>query len=56
MDNHAHILIFSERIEYMIQMMRRVNTSYAMLYNSQNKRVGYAFRDRYYTQMILTES
>lgn len=55
MDNHAHLLIYSDKIEYMTELMRKVNTSYAMLYNSMKNRVGYVFRDRYYTQMILSE-
>ena len=55
MDNHAHLLIYSDKIEYMTELMRKVNTSYAMIYNSMKNRVGYVFRDRYYTQMILSE-
>ena len=55
MDNHAHFLIYSDKIEYITKLMRRVNTSYAMLYNSMNNRAGYVFRDRYYTQTILSE-
>ena len=54
-DNHAHFLIYSDKTEYMTKLMRKVNTSYAMLYNSLNNRIGYVFRDRYFTQMISSE-
>ena len=55
MDNHAHMLIYSEKIDEMKKMMQKINTKYAMIYNKVNNRVGYVFRDRYYTQTILTE-
>ena len=55
MDNHAHILMHSENINEISQIMKKTNTSYAMLYNKTNKRVGYVFRNRYYVQMILSE-
>lgn len=53
MNNHAHFLIFSEKIEYLSKFMQRVNTSYSQYYNKVHKRVGYVFRDRYYSQDIL---
>lgn len=56
MDNHAHILVYGECIKEISKLMQETNTSYAKLYNNVNKRVGYVFRDRYYTQMILTET
>lgn len=55
MNNHAHFLIFSEKIEYLSKFMQRVNTSYSQYYNKVYKRVGYVFRDRYYSQDILNE-
>ena len=55
MDNHAHFLIYCEKIEEMKKLMHKTNTSYAMSYNRIKSRVGYVFRDRYYTQQILTE-
>lgn len=55
MDNHIHILVYVKEISELIKVMRRTNTSYAKLYNKMKNRVGYVFRDRYYTQMILTE-
>lgn len=55
MNNHAHFLIFSEKIEYLSKFMQRVNTSYSQYYNKIHKRVGYVFRDRYYSQDILNQ-
>ena len=55
MDNHAHILIHVKKTEEMTKLMRKTNTSYGMLYNRMKKRVGYVFRDRYYTQVIKNE-
>lgn len=55
MDNHAHILIHSENVSEITKIMQKTNTSYAKLYNKTKKRVGYVFRDRYYTQEILTQ-
>lgn len=55
MDNHAHFLIYYEKIEEISSLMKKVNTTYAMRYNKINKRVGFVFRDRFYTQPILNE-
>lgn len=55
MDNHVHLLLYSERIEYISKLMQKTNTSFAKLYNKVNHRVGYVFRDRYYSQMIKSE-
>ena len=55
MDNHIHILIYSENIDNVSKMMQRTNGAYAKLYNKNKNRVGYVFRNRFYTQMILTE-
>ena len=56
MSNHAHILVYIENISNMSKVMQKVNTVYAMLYNKDKKRVGYVFRDRYFTQPILNET
>jgi REP element-mobilizing transposase RayT len=55
MDNHAHFLIYTEKIEELSRIMSRVNTSYGIFYNNREKRVGYVFKNRYYTQEILDE-
>ena len=53
MNNHAHFLIYCEKIEYLSKFMQKLNTSYSRFYNKENKRVGYVFRDRYLSQEIL---
>ena len=55
MNNHAHFLIYSEKIEYLGKYMQKINTSYSHYYNKVQKRVGYVFRDRYQSQEILNE-
>ena len=56
MDNHAHILLYCEKIEEMGKYMRSVNTQYAMFYNKENAHVGYVFRDRYLSEPIKNEN
>jgi REP element-mobilizing transposase RayT len=55
MNNHAHILVHTVDISEMSKVMQKVNTSYARFYNREKKRVGYVFRDRYFTQPIFNE-
>lgn len=55
MNNHAHFLMHSEKTEDIGKYMQKVNTSYSNFYNKIKKRVGYVFRDRYYSQEILTQ-
>ena len=55
MNNHTHLLIYSERSQYLSKYMQKVNISYSQYYNKKNKRVGYVFRDRYYSQDIVNE-
>lgn len=56
MDNHVHILAHSDEVKEITKLMQKTNTSYAKLYNKKHNRVGYVFRDRYYTQMILSKN
>lgn len=53
MDNHAHLLVYANDIQELSKMMSKVNTSYAMYYNKMVDRVGYVFKNRYYTQQII---
>lgn len=55
MDNHAHLLIYSQRIEDMSKFMHFVNMSYSSYYNKVNNRVGYVFRNRYKSEAIYEE-
>ena len=52
MNNHAHFLIFTEDIDMISELMRKVNTSYAIYYNKNYIRCGYVFRDRYKSEEI----
>ncbi len=56
MDNHAHILIYTENIEEVSMLMRKINTGYAIYYNKNEERVGYVFANRYYSQSIKDET
>ena len=53
MDNHAHMLMFSNKIENISNFMQKVNSIYAMNYNKNNNRVGYVFRNRFKSVPIL---
>lgn len=56
MNNHAHLLLYTEKIEEMSKFMQKVNTEYAKYYNYMNNgRVGYVFRDRYISEEIKDE-
>lgn len=55
MSNHVHILIFSEKFCKISKYMQLLNTTYSNFYNKQEKRVGYVFKDRFYSQEILNK-
>lgn len=54
MDNHAHLILYSANIENISTFMRKVNSIYAMYYNKKYDRVGYVFRNRFKSILILT--
>lgn len=56
MDNHAHFLIYVEDIAELSVFMKRVNVSFGIFYNKQEERVGYVFRNRYFTQEIKSKT
>lgn len=56
MDNHAHMLIYSEKISELSAYMKSINTSFAVFYNKSNKRVGYVFRNRFKSEPIKSEA
>lgn len=56
MDNHAHFLIYTKNYKILSKAMLRINTAYGIFYNKEEERVGYVFRDRYYTQQIKDEN
>lgn len=55
MDNHAHLLMYTEDVTEVSKLMSRVNTTYGIYYNKHEDRVGYVFRNRYYSQAIMDE-
>ena len=55
MNNHVHLLVYSEEVQKLSKMMQKINTAYAKYYNECNERVGYVFRDRYLSQPIRTQ-
>lgn len=56
MNNHAHILLYTDKIEKMSYFMKEVNSRYASYYNYKEDRIGYVFRDRYLSQPIYNET
>lgn len=54
MDNHIHLILYSSNIENISEFMRKVNSIYAMYYNKKYNRVGYVFRNRFKSILILT--
>lgn len=56
MNNHAHILLYTEQITEMSKYMHSVNQKFAQFYNYiNNERVGYVFRDRFKSEPIYNE-
>lgn len=55
MDNHAHILTYSENINNISLFMKETNTEYAIYYNKSNNRVGYVFRNRFNSKVIYSQ-
>ena len=55
MDNHAHILTYSENINNISLFMKGTNTEYATYYNKSNNRVGYVFRNRFNSKIIYNQ-
>ena len=56
MNNHAHILLYSEEVKEVSKLMRKINTTYAIYYNEKHNRCGYVFRNRYRSEEIFTQS
>lgn len=55
MNNHIHLLTYSNDIENISKYMQKVNTSYSFYYNRVKKREGYVFKNRFYSQCIESE-
>lgn len=55
MGNHAHLLTYTENAQNLSDFMKMVNMRYAIYYNKINNRVGYVFRNRFYSKQILNQ-
>lgn len=56
MNNHAHILSFTEDIIEISRFMRKVNSKYGIYYNKRHNRCGYVFRNRYRAEEISSQT
>lgn len=56
MDNHAHMMLYSEKIQNISNFMKQVNSIYAMYYNKKKNRVGYVYRNRFKSVPIMTRN
>ena len=52
MNNHAHLLIYTEEIQNMGKLMHKINGIYGQYYNKNENRVGIVFRNRYVSEPI----
>lgn len=52
MDNHAHMLVYTEQVNQLSMFMQNINSKFALYYNKNITRVGYVFRGRYNSQYI----
>ncbi len=55
MNNHAHLLIYTEKIQNMSSFMQKINSTYGNYYNFMENRVGFVFRNRFVSEPIYTE-
>lgn len=55
MNNHAHLLIYSEDYKELSKFMHKTNCMYAQYYNNSENRVGVLFRNRYASEPIYKE-
>ena len=55
MNNHIHIIIYTEDIDELTIFMRKLNTTYALYYNKSENRVGYVFRNRFESKEIYNQ-
>lgn len=52
MNNHVHLLTYTEKIEELSGLMHKVNLVYSQFYNKTNNRCGMVFRNRYKAEPI----
>lgn len=54
MDNHTHLILYSDEIKNISSFMKQINSIYAFYYNKKYDRVGYVFRNRFKSILLLT--
>jgi putative transposase len=55
MNNHVHILL-NEKDKSISEIMKSINTSYAMYFNKKYNRIGYLFQNRFKSESIKDDS
>ena len=55
MNNHAHFLIYTEKIEELGKFIQKVNLKYLQFYNKEKNRSGVLFRNRYKSEPIYNK-
>lgn len=55
MNNHVHIIIYTEDVNELTMYMQKLNTTYAIHYNKAENRVGYVFRNRFESKQIYNQ-
>lgn len=55
MDNHVHLIIQGELPE-IVGSLKRINIRFAMGFNTQKKRIGHVFQDRYRSEPIKDDA
>ena len=55
MDNHVHLLIKTEE-KPLGQFIGRINSKYAKYYNKKYNYIGHLFQDRYFSELIESDS
>ena len=55
MSNHVHLCLYYDDIKNLSKFMHTINSDFARYYNFVKTRVGYVFRNRYYTQEIRNQ-
>lgn len=53
MNNHIHMLFYTQNTEFISKIMQKTNTKYALFYNKKYDRCGYVFRNRYRAEEII---
>lgn len=55
MDNHVHLILYSDKIQNISSFMKQINSIYAMYYNKKKQRVGYVYRNRFKSVPIMNK-